>query len=162
MNKIATTLVASTIALSGLGLVYASSDYHEGHGYHKGKNCEHRMQKMTEKLGLSDEQATQIKAIKEKYQPQKQQLRSDMKALRASLREVMKNEPMDAARIEEIAQQMGQLKTQKIILKSKKVNEINQVLTAEQRAKKSTMFHHGGKRHHDHGEYHERGEKHDD
>ena len=168
MNKIATTLVASTMALAGLGLAYAGTDRHEGQEYSKGKHCnhgkhgkqgEHYIQRMTKQLGLSDEQAAQVRTIKEKYQPQKQELRSAMMENRRSLRELMKAEPMDEPGVQQLAESMGKLKTDKILLKSKMISEINQVLTAEQREKRNAMKHHRGYKHHEHGEHHERGEK---
>lgn len=168
MNKIATTVVASTIALAGLGLAYAGTDRHEGQEYSKGKHCnygkhgkntEHYIQRMTKQLGLSEDQAAQVKTIKEKYQPQKQQLRSAMMEKRRALKDLMKTEPMDEAGVQQLAESMGQLKTDKIILKSKMISEINQVLTAEQREKRNAMKHHRGYKHHGHGEHHERGEK---
>ena len=161
MNKIATTVVASTMALAGLGLAYAGSDRHEGQEYSKGKHCshgkhgknsEHYIERMTKQLGLSEDQATQVKTIKEKYQPQKQQLRTAMKEQRRSLKELMKTEPMDEAGVQQLAESMGKLKTDKILLKSKMISEINQVLTPEQREKRNAMKHHRGYKHHERGE----------
>jgi len=155
MNKIAITLLASSLALGSLGLANADNDRYEKGGYHEGKHCKHKgargesqLERMTEKLGLSDEQAGQVKAIQEKYAPQKQALRSKMHENRQALREAMHADTMDQAKVEQLAEAMGNLKTEKILLKSKMHSEVSQVLTSEQRMKRKSMHQHKGGKHH--------------
>jgi len=158
MNKIAITLLAGSLALGGFGLVNAGDDRYEKRDYYegKGKRCdnkgmrgEYRLERMTEKLGLSDEQASRIKSIQEKYAPEKQALRSKMFENSQALRDAMHSGKADQPKIQQLAETMGNLKTEKILLKSKMHGEVSQVLTKEQRLKRKTMRHHGGKRHHE-------------
>ncbi len=157
MNKIAVTLLAGSLALGGLGLANADNDRYEKGEYHKGKHCKHkgmrgeyRLERMTEKLGLSEEQVSQIKVIQEKYAPQKQALRNKMHESRQQLRQAMHADAMDEARINQLAEAMGSLKTEKILMKSKIHSEVSQVLTSEQRMKRKSMHQHKGKGHHGH------------
>jgi len=167
MNKIAATVLASTIAMAGIGLVYAGND---GYGHYKGKHCQHKfegkrgeyyLQRMTDKLDLTEDQVTQIRTIKDKYHPQKQQLRNEMMKNRQSLKELMMADSLDEAGVQQLAETMGKLKTEKILLKSKMMSEINQLLTPEQLEKKRSVMQHRGCKHHGYGGHHERGEMHD-
>lgn len=146
MNKFATTLIASSLALGSIGFVSAGHYEGKGSGYHhsmkcdhKGKNIEHRLAKMTEQLGLTEDQASQIKSIHEKYADQKKDLRARMKENRQQLRQAMRAESLDNDKIRQLATTAGNLKTEKIILKSKIKAEVSSVLTPEQRQKRMEM-----------------------
>lgn len=83
-----------------------------------------REAKMKAELGLSDQQAAQIQAIRESYKPQFEALRAQGKAL--------KDSGADRTAMEPIREQMKTLRGQ---VKA----EIGQVLTPEQRAKAEAM-----------------------
>jgi Spy/CpxP family protein refolding chaperone len=160
MNKIAITLLAGSLALGGLGLVNADDGRYQKGEYHKGQHCkykgegkhaEYRLQRMTERLGLSEDQATQVQAIWDKYSPQKQQLRSKMHESRQQLREAMNADSVDEGTLQKLAEASGALETEKILLRSKMHSEINQVLSPEQIEKRKQMGHRGGYRHKRHG-----------
>jgi len=148
MNKIATTLLVSSLALGGFTLANADDDRYEGyekndryeHGGYKGKYCDkhskksgYRMEKMIKKLGLSDEQATKVRSIRENFQPKMKALHEKMKENRKQLREEMHAENIDMNKVKKLAQTMGELKANKIILRSEMRNNIHKVLTKEQR-----------------------------
>jgi protein CpxP len=155
MNKLATTLIASSLALGSIGFV--SAGHHEGKagGHHsmkcdhKGKSMDDRIARMTEKLGLTEDQAKQIKSIHEKYADQKKDLRARKMENRQQLRQTMKAETMDNDKIQQLATTAGNLKTEKIILKSKIKSEVSGVLTPEQRQKRMEMH----KKYHDKKSY---------
>jgi Spy/CpxP family protein refolding chaperone len=146
-------LVLMVTALVGGGMNFALADsggyhghdreYGEGHHGKAGKHCsEHgqfRLENMREELGLSDEQVKQITDIREKYQPRMQELREKSKANRAQLREAKNADTVDMAKIKTLAKAQGELKTQKIILKAEKRNEIHAVLTKDQLSKLKEM-----------------------
>jgi len=160
MNKIAVTLLAGSLALGGYGLVNASPDSYEKYEY-QGKHCKHgkegRLERMKSTLDLSEDQVTKIRAIKDKYRPEKMALRGKMKDARKQLREAMHADSIDKNKVKKLARQMGDLKTQKILLRADMKAEVHSVLTSEQRAKKKDMFkgRHEGYREH-HGKHHDR------
>ena len=148
MNKIATTLLVSSLALGGFTLANADDDRYEGYekdnhyerdGY-KGKYCNkhgkksgYRMEKMIKKLDLSDEQATKVRSIRESFQPKMEALYEKMKENRKQLREEMHAENIDMNKVKKLAQKMGDLKANKIVLRSEMRNNIHKVLTKAQR-----------------------------
>ena len=169
MNKITTTLLVSSLALGGFTLANADDDRHErGDHYdkherdgHKGKYCNkhgkksgYRMEKMIKHLGLSDEQATQVRSIRESFQPKKEALRNKMKANRMQLREVMHADNIDQNKVKELAKTMGDLKANKIILRAEMRSNIHKVLTKAQREEmKKRKEHRGSKYKHDSHSY---------
>jgi len=161
MNKIVTTLLVSSLALGGFTLANASDDdryeryeryehsddddRYERKGY-KGKYCDKhgkksgdRMERMIKHLELSDEQATQVRSIRDSYQPKMQALREKMQENRKQLREEMHAETIDQEKVKKLADKMGDLKADKIILRAEKRNKIHNVLTNEQREKMKEM-----------------------
>ena len=160
MNKIATTLLVSSLALGAFSLANADDDRYERHeryehsedddryerhGY-KGKYCDkhgkksgQRMERMIKHLDLSDEQATQVRSIRDSYQPKMQALREKMQENRKQLREEMQSETIDQEKVKKLAQATGDLKAEKIILRAEKRNKIHNVLTKEQREKMKEM-----------------------
>lgn len=153
MNKIATTILVSSLALGGFSLANADDDryergyHHEKYdryerGEHKGKYCDkhgnksaYRMERMIKHLDLSDEQAKKVRSIRDSYKEKMQALRKKMKENRKQLREEMRAESIDQSKVKEIAKSSGDLKASKIILRAEMRNEIHKVLTKEQREK---------------------------
>jgi len=161
MNKIATTLIISSLALGGFAVANASDDddRYERHGY-SGKKCDKhgkdhgsRMERMIERLDLNDEQTTQVRTIRDNYRPKMQALSGKIRGNRQQLREVMHEDTINQSKVKELAQVMGDLKTDKIILRAEMKAEMHKVLTKEQREKmkewKGRGGHGHGKRHHD-------------
>ena len=165
MNKITTTLLVSSLALGGFTLANASDDRYERyeryehsedddryerHSY-KGKYCDKhgkksdgRIERMIKHLDLTDEQATQVRSIRDSYQPKMKALREKMKDNRKQLREEMHAETIDQQKVKKLAQTMGDLKAEKIILRAEKRSKIRDVLTGEQREKMKEMKQHRG------------------
>lgn len=157
MNKIVTTILVSSLALGGFTAANADDDryergehYERGHSYehdsgHHGKFCDkhgmkgQRLEYMIKQLGLSNDQADKVRNIRDAYMPDKKELRNKMRETRKQLREVMHADAIDQDQVETLAKAMGDLKTQKILLRAKMRNEIHQVLTSEQREKMKAM-----------------------
>lgn len=143
MNKITALLLLSGMVLSGLAYASSDKDEYEGklchHGKHEGARGEARLQRMTKSLSLSEQQVTQIRAIKDERKANKMALRENIKAKRKQLREAFHSEEMDKAKIKQLAEEMGLLVTKKIILRSEIRNEVNKFLTSKQREKMKGM-----------------------
>ena len=167
MNKITTTLLISSLALGGFTIANADDDYYEkrGHSYEKhersGKHCDKhgkrsdsRIDRMIERLDLNDEQTKQVRLIRDNYRPEMDSLSDKMKGNREQLRELMQEDTIDQDQVKQLAQVIGDLKTDKIILRSDMRAEFNQVLTKEQREKmenwRGRRGHGDGHRRHDH------------
>lgn len=158
MNKLLTALLVGSLTLGGLTLAKADDD-DKGKGEYKGRYCEYgmgrasRIERMAEALGLSESQLKQVREIQEKYHPKKQVLRDKMKSSRQQLREVMQSDNVDQGKVSKLAQQIGDLKAEKIMLRVQKYSEMNKVLTKEQREKMKEMFKNRAKWRHEHHEY---------
>ena len=172
MNKIVTTVLLGSLALGGFTVANADYDgykrydgddryeHSEDHdryerGEHKGKYCNKhgkkssgRMEYMIKHLDLSEQQAKQVRSIRENYQPKMQALREKMKENRKELREAMHADTIEQGKIKKLAQTMGELKTNKIMLRSEMRAEIHKVLTKEQREKMKSMKGKHGYKHH--------------
>lgn len=157
MKKLVTSVLVSGLVLGGAGLAMADNDNHGEYRKHggyceKGGKHEMRMERLTKELGLSEEQAKQMRAVHEKYQDRMQSLRERSKANRQQLREVMQADKLDQAQVKKLTQQQADIKAERIILHSQKRAEMNKLLTAEQQAKlkdKYKKYKGEYKRHHD-------------
>jgi len=164
MNKIATTLLVSSLALGGFAVVHASPDEYEKyekyeeqekHGKYcdkHGKRSASRGEYMIERLELSDAQAKQVRSIRDNYRPKMKEFRDKMRDNRKQLREAMHADTINQDQVKEIAQKKGDLMAKKIILRTEMRTEIHKVLTKEQREKMKNMkgrhgYGHGYKHH---------------
>jgi len=158
MNKLVKTLLIGSLTLGGFTMANASPDHFDKPG-HAGKSCgKHekdrgaRIEKMIERLDLDEGQAEQVRNIRDNYHPQMEQLKEKMKDNRQQLRELVQADALDQEQVRVIAEAIGDLKTEKIILRTTMKSEIRMVLTEEQREemkqwKKRRGFGHG-RRHH--------------
>lgn len=161
MNKIATTLIISSLAVGGFAVANASDDddRYERRGYSTKKCDKHRkgpgsrMERMIERLDLNDEQTTQVRSIRDSYRPKMEILSDKIRGNRQQLREVMHEDTINQNKVKELAQVMGDLKTDKIILRAEMKAEMHKVLTKEQREEmkewKGRRGYGYGYRHHD-------------
>lgn len=167
MKKGILALIITALVGGGMNFALADSGGYGGHdreygerhhgkaGKHCNKHGKDRLEKMREELGLSDEQVKKITSIREKYQPRMQELREKSKANRAQLREAKNADTVDMGKIQTLAKAQGELKTQKIILKAEKRNEIHGVFTKEQLSKMKEMK----QKHRKHRDNEERGKQ---
>lgn len=156
MNKIATTILVSSLALGGLAIASDSNEYkehekyekhenYEKHGKHgkycnkRGKKSGARIERMIERLDLNENQAKQVRNIRDSYRPKMESFRNKMKESRQELREAMHAETIDQNKVKELAQKKGNLMAEKIVLRAEMRNEINKVLTKKQREEMKEM-----------------------
>jgi len=104
-----------------------------------GGDCgQHRMGKMAESLGLSDEQREQVKSIHEASKDEMKALKESSKQGRMALKEAVDSGASDSE-IDELSAQQGKLMGEMIALKTKNKSRVAAVLTDEQRAKAKEM-----------------------
>lgn len=139
----------AVLALLALPLA-AGADKGKGHyGMH--------MDRMAEKLELTDAQREQWKALHEAHHPRMQQLREAVREQHEALREVAMGE-FDEAAASAAARRLGDLVAESALERARMHAQLHEVLTEEQRAKLAE-YHEGkhGKGHH--GKKKDKGEK---
>ena len=158
MNKIVTTLLIGGLTLGGFTMANASPGHFDKPG-HASKSCgKHemdrgsRIEKMIKHLDLDEGQAEQVRNIRDNYRPQMKELKEKMKDNRQQLHELAQADTLDQEQVKIIAEVIGDLITEKIILRTTMKSEIRMILSEEQREemknwKRDRGFGHG-RRHH--------------
>ncbi len=85
-----------------------------------------------EELGLNDAQVQKIQQIHTKYQEQRIDLRSQIAKKRLQLRTLWMDKNPDMNKIEKLVNEIGDLRTQMMLIGARERNEIRNVLTDEQ------------------------------
>lgn len=146
------SMLAGSLALGSLA--YAGP--HCGEGKHAGKQGGHgkhgqrfdrsnpefmqkRLDRMSSKLGLSDEQKTQFKTLVETQENLVKPLRDEKKALRIEMKNLDPASTDYAKKLADIANRKAELVRQLTIARGNKRQQMAQILTPEQRAKKQEM-----------------------
>ena len=140
----------SSLALSGLAVADQGGKFCKKHGKFSGANSsefmEKRMTRMSEKLGLSDDQQQQLKAVMES----KATTRTSLQERKQAIREEMKNLDPTAAAYEsdlrKIAAKKAALVEESTIARGMSRQQFAGILTEEQRAKMKEMRANKGKR----------------
>lgn len=101
----------------------------------KGFNIE----RMSQRLDLTEEQRTQVESIVEKSAQQFSDLRSELQQNRESLRELSSKTPFDEVKVRELADKQGDLKADMIVLRAQRRSQISAILTEEQREQMQYM-----------------------
>jgi Spy/CpxP family protein refolding chaperone len=122
-------ILAGTLLIGTTGAVLASGDYHnrERCGHHGGSM--HGLKRLD---NLSDEQRDQIKAIMREQRDAMRDRRDEMRDSRRALRDAMQ-QGADEATLRPLAEKQGAMVTEMIMERAKVRNNINAVLTEEQR-----------------------------
>lgn len=143
MKKITVAILSIVLAAMGAMFVFAqqSTDQTEGkRGFGKkvfGKRGGHGM--MLRGLNLTDEQKAQVKQIREASKTTVKPIREQMRANRRKLQELSANGNFDAAQVQAIAAQQGNLSAQLIVERERVKSQLFQILTPEQRAQAAEM-----------------------
>jgi periplasmic protein CpxP/Spy len=114
----------------------------------KGKH-KHRMAKMAKALGLTEEQKTAIKDIREQAKSEKSVLTEQLSSFKNAAKGLMSKEEFDESAFLNLKNQHQETFTQLALLKAKTRHAIRQVLTPEQQEKadkfrekrKNRLFH---------------------
>ncbi|MDT8377046.1 MAG: Spy/CpxP family protein refolding chaperone [Mariprofundaceae bacterium] len=104
---------------------------------HSGANMEQRIDKMKERLNLTDQQAKKIKGILEARKDSKH--RSDRREARRALMQLDPSAPDYMNQVEKLAHRQAKAMTQKIEADARIRKDIHAILTPEQREKARAM-----------------------
>lgn len=151
MKTLTKSLVAGALLASSVGLVTAVAAMPYGDGPGCGRGGHHmsqgrhfgghssKLERMADRLSVTDEQRTEIRAIADGSRQQMVELRDEMRANRVQLRELTRQTPLDEAAVRSIADKQGDLKAEMIVLRARQRSEVKAVLTDEQRAQMDEM-----------------------
>ncbi len=106
---------------------------------HKHGGRAFNVDRMAERLNLTDDQRAQIEAIMEESRQQMSNQRDKMQENREQLRALMQQSPLNEAQVRKVADAQGDLKADMIVLRAQKRAKINTVLTDDQRAQLEEM-----------------------
>jgi Spy/CpxP family protein refolding chaperone len=136
-----TVIALSLVALlGGVGAAYAQ-------GMQPGHRA-HGMARMQQRLGLTDDQMTAIRAAYQKHRDEQKQTWQELRTKRAELRKLALD-GADASAIEAKTAEVQQLLGQGLAARVKVLQEIGPILTPEQREKLAQASpHRGMHRHH--------------
>jgi Spy/CpxP family protein refolding chaperone len=107
----------------------------------------HGMGRLQQRLGLSDDQVTAIKAAYQKHRDEQKQAWQALHVAQADLRKLALNGG-DPAAVQAKTTEVQQLLGQTVAIRVKVLQEIGPVLTPEQRVKFAEARAHHGMRHH--------------
>ncbi len=99
-----------------------------GGGWRRGRGIE----RMKERLGLNDEQTRQIRGILREARKKSIKIRADLRVARIELGEFVTQEKVDKGKIDAKLNQIGQLRQQRLRLRTDVVLATRDVLTPEQ------------------------------
>ncbi|WP_116364513.1 Spy/CpxP family protein refolding chaperone [Parahaliea mediterranea] len=150
------TATGLSIALLGAGVSVA------GPGFDRGPGPEHMIERMSEKLSLSEAQQTQIRQILESQRSQSEADRQRLGELRETLRSNSNSgDSFDAGAVQAAADEIGQITSRMTYQMAESQHQVRDVLTETQLAELDQMMERrkqrDGRGSHKHGE-HKRGE----
>lgn len=135
---IATSAIAGVLTFAAIAHAGPSCNK-ERHGEHRAEFMQKRFDRMAEKLGLSAEQKTQLKALKENTKNEVKPLRTEKRELRKELRQLDPAAADYSAKLADIANRKAEIARQMTVIKGNKHQKIAQILTPEQLAKFKEM-----------------------
>ncbi|WP_223669017.1 Spy/CpxP family protein refolding chaperone [Kangiella shandongensis] len=106
-----------------------SKHKHHHHGHHH----------ILKKLDLSEEQKAQIKEIKMNAKTEKKALYKSIKEYKSALKELVKSDNYSEQAVRSLHAQYQSVFADKAVLKANMYNQIEQVLTDEQKAKRAQI-----------------------
>lgn len=117
---------------------------HGGHGkfsqrFDNPEFMQKRLDRMSVKLGLSDTQKDQIKTLMETHTNTVKPLRNEKKAIRDEMKNLDPTSTDYAKKLADIANRKAELVRQLTVARGSKRQQMAQILTPEQRAKKQEM-----------------------
>lgn len=149
MKRNAWIAATTVVVMAAAGFAWAQPG--EGDGSGRGGrgmrgnwNPEQRVERLIERLELSDEQATKVRAIHEKGQTERAAVRKDLARLRNQIEGEMLKDQVNRQRVVELTKQVGDKRTQMAVMGVEHMLEIRDVLTPEQREKFWAMRGQGG------------------
>jgi Spy/CpxP family protein refolding chaperone len=143
-TKLATYLtgaVCSLVLIAPLASAYpqfkADNLYQQVSTFLDGKA---KLNRLSEKLGLTSEQKAKLEAILANTRPQLEQINQQRKANRQALRNLTQQDHYDEAEVTRLAEAQGDLTAQRVKLASQTKAEVFALLTPQQREKVQAMM----------------------
>ena len=149
MNRRNKLIIASALligAISAGGIAFGEGRHHGGGDLGFGHGPE-RIERMAERLDLSDEQRDSIRAIVDKARPAFREYGDSLRDNREKLRELAQADDADQAAIRALADAQGGAMADMIVLRTDMMREVRAVLTPEQRKELENRRSHHGRRH---------------
>lgn len=153
-SSIVTTAIAGFLTFAGVS--HASPEGGKGgYGKHsqmsdadRAARMEKRLNRMASKLGLTDEQKTQLQALKTNSKNEFKPLRDEMRTLRQEIRNLDPKASDYSAKLADAANRQAELTRQMTVSKGAQRQQMATILTTEQLAKMKEMrgSRKGGKR----------------
>ena len=135
--------VGAAVLVAGMAFAYAQT---ESKGPHRSANrqewMQHRFDRMSAALNLTDAQKTQAKAVRDAEHQSAMQIMPQLKQNRQSLAEAVK--AGNTAEIERLSAAQGSLMGKLTAIRTEAFAKIYQTLTPEQRAKADQWSAHSG------------------
>src|ERR1700737_2075800 len=137
--------IGAAVMAAGLVIAYAETPSHSAaNGQHRSENrqqaMEHRFERLSAYLNLTDAQKTQAKAIMKEAHESAMKFRPEMKQNREAMAQAIKTDK--TADIERLAKGEGQLMGKTIAIRTEAFAKIYQTLTPEQRVKADKLPQH--------------------
>jgi len=133
------TALSLVAVLAGVGIAYAQTAPAQTTQAPRA----HGMDRMKQRLGLTDDQVTAIRAAYARHRDEQKQAWKALRTAQAELRQQALNGTDVTAKTAEVQQLLGQT----VALRVKVLQEVGPVLTPEQRAKFAQAAHHGMRHH---------------
>ncbi|KGJ86473.1 Spy/CpxP family protein refolding chaperone [Colwellia psychrerythraea] len=141
-NLAIATSICSALVLTPLSFAGSDNSTHHG-GHEKGHQqmSEKKLAKLSRKLGLSESQQADIKALKTEEKTQMQALKPAMKAFREQVKTLMSAESFDEQAFVQLQANNQDVFAAMALVKAKSKFAMKSVLTAEQLEKFHSMKH---------------------
>jgi Spy/CpxP family protein refolding chaperone len=120
------------VVLIGCVVTASAASAFDGGSRHHGKKGGEFGFGFLKQLDLTDAQKSGIAEIMDKYAPQFDALRSDLRQARQQMRATIDNSPFDESIVRAAYQQMSPLRENMFVLRAKMKTEIRSLLTADQ------------------------------
>lgn len=167
MKKLTIALFTLPVLLAGTAVIAGMQHHDEGYSkcdkgekMHKGDRKDrenHRLEKMSEQLGLSDSQQEEMQKLFENKKDQRQEMHSQMRNLHQATRNLDPDAADYKARLAETKQAAADMAVSKVDQQVSMRTEMAKILTADQLSKLEEMRDRSGKEHGKHrGEGHEK------
>lgn len=148
-----TSIVAGALAMGTMANADSMSKHDGMKGMDKAEFMQKRFDKMSSKLGLTDEQKTKVQELMQNHRNVMKPLRDEKRAIRTEMMNLDTAAADYDAKVEDIANRQAAIVRQSTIASGSKRKEMAGILTAEQLAAKKAMHEnrkskHGKKRKH--------------
>jgi protein CpxP len=141
MKRLSKPVLAGVLIVSSLGLAatISAKPFGDGPDCERGGHRGFNVERMADRLDLTDDQRAKVEAIVDESRQQMSDLRDKMQANREQLRQLTQQSPFNETAVRNVADTQGDLKADMIVLRTQQHAEINAVLTDEQRAQWEEM-----------------------